>query len=255
MLRWRTSSKPWRSQPEIATGKHLLVTRAKNKIARVTFPVQQQAVCNSAAAAITPVVGLLKRFGLFLTISIFLAAQSGCMTAGEQLDQSAVSKLQKGQTLTEVRNVFGSPKRTETGADGKRLDFYQVTFARKIPGPNRALVIRSLCVLYDANALVEDFVRHVGELPIRQTAMGWEAGEPLDQARIRGIQREAHSRNDMVFTFGSPTVEGLDRHGDAMLAWYYIRGSRGFFENGYELLAIFDSSNRVKDYLVREIRP
>ncbi len=196
---------------------------------------------------------VLPRAILVWVAVLVLGLQSGCMTAGEQLDRAAVATLQKGQLQAEVRQVFGRPQRTETGSNGKRLDFYQVTFFRKIPS-NRAMILRSLCVLYDESASVEQFVHHVGELPIWQTPMGWEAGGELDEARVRGIQRETHSRDDLIFTFGTPTVEGLDRNGDAMAAWHFIKGSGSFFTTGHELLAVFDSSNRVKDYLLREIR-
>lgn len=229
--------------------------RAEKRITRVTFLLQKEAIRNAAAGVSNPAPILFLRLGLCLSAVILLLLQSGCMTAGEQLDRVATDKLQKGQPLIEVRKLLGTPKKTETGADGKRLDFYQVIMARRIPGPNRGLVVRSLCVLYDDKAHVEDFVRHVGELLIRQTPLGWEAGEPLDAARIRGIQRETHSRQDMVFTFGPPTVEGLDRNGNTILAWYFITGSTGFFSHGTELLTVFDSSNRVKDYSLREIQP
>ena len=176
------------------------------------------------------------------------------MTAGEQLDRSAIAKLQKGQTQAEVRQEYGVPKRTETGANGKTLDFYQVTFFRKMPAPHRALIVRSLFVLYDETSRVEQFVHHVGELPIWRTPLGWEAGGALDEARVRSIQRETHSRDDLIATFGSPAIAGLDRNGDAMLAWYFITGNGGFFTSRHELLVTFDSSNRVKDYLLREIQ-
>lgn len=196
----------------------------------------------------------LKQILLIVIAVVLLGLQSGCMTAGEQLDRSAVSRLQKGQTQAEVRKVFGLPKRSDTGADNKRLDLYQVSFIRKVREPFRAVVVRTLCVLYNDAGRVEDFVHHFGELPIRSTPMGWEAGEEFDEARIRGIERERHSRNDMIYTFGPPAVEGLDRNGNATAAWYFVKGSGGFFNTGHELVAKFDSSNRVKDYLLREIQ-
>lgn len=200
-------------------------------------------------------VGLFSlRMILSAIVAGLLCLQSGCMTAGEQLDRSAVSGLQKGQTQAEVRKVFGLPKRSETGADSKRLDVYQVSFIRKVRAPYRALAIRTLCVLYNDAERVENFVHHFGELPIRVTPLGWEAGEEIDEARIRGIERERHSRNDLIYTFGPPAVEGLDRNGDAIAAWYFIRGSGGFYGNGYQLLATFDASNRVKDYVRSEIQ-
>ena len=75
---------------------------------------------------------ILMRVILVAVVASLLCLQSGCMTAGEQLDRSAIGKLQKGQTLAEVRQIFGTPKRTETGANGKRLDVYQISFVRNI---------------------------------------------------------------------------------------------------------------------------
>lgn len=216
--------------------------------------MQRSADRNSNEVSPNRRASFLNRAGLFMAAIAVLVLQSGCMTAGEQLKESATSKLQKGQTLAAVRDQFGTPKRTETGANGKRLDFYQVSFMRKVPGPKQAFVLRTLSVLYDENGRVEDFVRSVGELPIWETPMGWEAGIELEEARVRGIQRETHSRNDLIFAFGPPTAQGLDRNGDALLAWYFLKGRGGFFNSGYELLAIFDSSDRVKDYLWREMQ-
>ena len=232
----------------------MLVTRAKNRIARVTLLIQRKADRSSNEVSQNRLASFLNRAGLLVAVITVLALLSGCMTAGEQLKESATSKLQKGQSLAQVRDIFGSPKRTEMGANGKRLDFYQISFLRKVRGPKQAFVLRTLSVLYDDSGQVEDFIRSVGELPIRETPMGWEAGIELDEARVRGIQRETHSRNDMIFTFGPPTAEGLDRNGDALLAWHFLKGSGGFFNSGYELLAIFDASDRVKDYLWREMQ-
>jgi hypothetical protein len=254
MRRRRTKRFHWQWRPEVSGRKYLLVTRAKKRIARVTLLVQRKADRSSSDDPQNCLASFLNRAGLLVAAIAILVLHSGCMTAGEQLKESATSKLQKGQNLAEVRNIFGSPKRTETGANGKRLDFYQISYLRKVRGPKQAFVLRTLSVLYDESGQVEDFVRSVGELPIRETPMGWEAGIELDEARVRGIQRETHSRNDMIFTFGPPTALGLDRNGDALLAWHFLRGNGGFFNSGYELLAIFDSSDRVKDFLWREMQ-
>ncbi len=187
----------------------------------------------------------------------FLAAMlglSGCMTAGENLDRSAVAKLKQGQTKDEVRKVFGSPKQTEVGASGKRLDFYKVTFVRGTTAPLRAMVIRNLDVLYDDAGHVERFKYHIGELPLRVTEMGWEAGAELNEAKIREIQREVQGRPHMEAMFGPPTIEGLAHTGEDILSWYFITGNRRAYTSGHELLVIFDSSDRVKDYLFREIQ-
>lgn len=84
--------------------------------------------------------------------------------------------------------------------------------------------------------------------------MGWEAGEPLEEAQIRGIQREAHSRFNLVATFGPPAFEGLDRNGDLCFGWYHLQGHGGFVRTGHELLVSFDSANRVQDFLLRELQ-
>jgi hypothetical protein len=180
--------------------------------------------------------------------------QSGCMTPGEQLDRSAIALLQTGQTQAEVRKVFGTPKRTELGPNGKRLDVFQVEFARRLPTPQRALVFRTLSVLYSNAGLIENHVYHVGELLVRETRMGWEGGEELNEAQVRGIERERHSRNDLVFTFGAPTIETMDQNGDPLSVWLFVRGRGGFVVGGHELLVIFDPENRVKDYRLRELQ-
>ena len=183
-----------------------------------------------------------------------LCLLSGCVTAGENLDRSAIAKLQQGQTRDEVRKVFGSPKQTEMSANGKRLDYYKVIFVRGAKPPLRAFVVRSLDVLYDDAGRVERFKHHVGELPIRETQMGWEAGVELDEATIREIQREVHGRPHMQATFGPPIIEGLSRDGEDMVSWYFITGNRRGYMTGHELQVKYDTSDRVKDYLFREIQ-
>ena len=181
-----------------------------------------------------------------------LCLLSGCMTAGENLDRSAVAKLQQGQTRDEVRKVFGSPQREETGASGKSLDFYQVNFVRGNKAPLRAMIVRTLSVLYDEAGRVERFKNHVGELPIILTRMGWEAGAELDEARVREIERETNSRFQLEAMFGPPTVEWLNCEGEEVMSWCFITGTGGFYRNGHELLVNFDSANRVKDYVYRK---
>lgn len=186
---------------------------------------------------------------------LVVALLSGCMSPGRQLDRSAIQKLQRGQTQAYVQALFGDPKRTELGADGRRLDFYQIRYTRKLPEPHRAFIYRTLCVLYDGTNQVADFSYHVGELAVWETNMGWEAGRKLDEAVIRGIQPEMHSHNDVMATLGPPTIEGLDQDGNLMMCWYFIRGSGGLMTKGQELLVKFDSTNRVKDYRLRELKP
>ena len=189
-----------------------------------------------------------------IILAATLCLLSGCVTAGENLDRSAVAKLQNGQTREEVQKLFGSPKRTEIGASGKRLDFYKVTFVRGTTAPLRAMIVRNLDVLYDEAGRVERFKHHVGELPIRITQMGWEAGEELDGSRIREIQLEMYGRPQLEAMFGPPTIEGFEHTGEDILSWYFITGNKRSYMSGHELLVIFDSSNRVKDYLFREIQ-
>jgi hypothetical protein len=135
MLPAKTSRSRWQSRRKIAEEKHLLSTRAENKIARVTLLVQRKADRSSSDDPQNCLASFLNRAGLLVAAIAILVLHSGCMTAGEQLKESATSKLQKGQNLAEVRNIFGSPKRTETGANGKRLDFYQISYLRKVRGP------------------------------------------------------------------------------------------------------------------------
>jgi outer membrane protein assembly factor BamE (lipoprotein component of BamABCDE complex) len=181
-----------------------------------------------------------------------LCLLSGCVTPGENLDRSAVAKLQQGQTRDEVRKVFGPPQREEAGGSGKSLDFYQVNFVRGNNAPLRAMIVRTLSVLYDKAGRVERFKHHVGELPIILTRMGWEAGAELDEARVREIERETNNRFQLEAMFGSPTVEWLNCEGEEVMSWCFITGTRGFYRSGHELLVNFDSANRVKDYIYRK---
>lgn len=187
-------------------------------------------------------------------IALICALQSGCMTAGEQLDRSVVATLQTGQAQAAVRKMFGAPKRTEIGPDGKRLDVYQVKFARKLPEPQRALVVRTLSILYNRDGLVENHVYHIGELPVHSTPFGWEGGVALNEALVRGIERERHSRNDVVSAFGAPTIETMEQNGDSLLVWVFVQGRGGFPVGGNELLVTFDDRNRVKDFRLRELQ-
>src|SRR5258708_35216206 len=99
-------------------------------------------------------------------VIVSLASLSGCRTAGQKLESQAINELQEGQARAEVRRLFGTPKRSEIGSNGKSLDVFNVDLPRISPGAGarsrvNTIEVRSLHILYSAEGRVERYLYHV----------------------------------------------------------------------------------------------
>src|SRR5260370_34252078 len=118
---------------------------------------------------------------------VSMAWLSGCMAAGQKLDSQAINKLEEGQTRAEVRQLFGTPKRSEIGSNGKSLDVFNVDLPRFSPVAGtrsrvNTIEVRSLHVLYSAEGKVARDLYHVGKA---QCGPGpgpqWKSAAGLDE--------------------------------------------------------------------------
>ena len=203
---------------------------------------------------------LAKQIGLWTGILAGLWLQPGCMTADKQLDQVAVmDKLQKGQTQQEVRGRFGMPKQSQTGSNGKSLDIFRVNLPKITaqPGSKSGTVeVRSLHVLYNPQAQVEDFIYYSGEAAVSSRLnQKWEAGRWFGPDALNKIQRGVTSRENLIQMFGRATVEGLDINGNKVMSWFFLEGQRGGVIRGREMAVLLDAKSLARDFGFRDIQP
>src|SRR5260221_1625748 len=88
---------------------------------------------------------IFKRTPSTAVVIVFMAWLSGCMSAGQKLESQAINKLEEGQTRAEVRQLFGTPKNSEIGSNGKSLDVFNVDLPKFSPmagTPNRVKNIK-----------------------------------------------------------------------------------------------------------------
>ncbi len=191
---------------------------------------------------------------------VSMAWLSGCMAAGQKLDSQAINKLEEGQTRAEVRQLFGTPKRSEIGSNGKSLDVFNVDLPRFSPVAGtrsrvNTIEVRSLHVLYSAEGKVERYLYHVGEAKFRPgPGQQWQAGAWLDQNRLSNIKRGVSGCADVVAMFGPATVHGLNVYGNEVWSWIFVEGRAGRRSTGRELAVMWDAHSLVRDYIVRDIQ-
>ena len=197
----------------------------------------------------------LKRLALWAGIFSVLWLHAGCMSPNQQLDRTAVTQLQAGQTQEEVRRIFGTPKQSEVGSNGKRLDIFRVVQRKISAGTSatRVLEMRSLHVLYNPQGQVEDFSYYIGEATGSYRAnKEWEAGRRLGPDEANRIKRGVTSRENLVQMFGPATVEGLNVYGNTVMGWFFARGQRGSLTSGRELWVVLDAKSVARDFSLRD---
>ncbi len=199
-----------------------------------------------------------RRFGwsaLLLTLLLFI--QAGCMSPARKLDEAAVKQsIHNGQTLAEVRQLFGQPKRSSTGTAGRVLDVFCVLLAP--PGRSTAwdsMDVRSLHVLYGADNRVEKFTYYVGKTRVYSSAFDqqWQVGTPLEEGKVSQIQRNVTTRAELLRMFGAATAEGLDAYGDNTMSWTFIRGRDNGSKSSRELIVRLDDNSVAVDYLFQRV--
>src|SRR5258708_37132031 len=137
------------------------------------------------------------------------------MSAGQKLDASAFEDLRNGQMVAEVRQLFGTPKHTDTASSGESLDVFSVIFPKPTPGTSmrgniRVLEVRSLHVLYDAQGRVEKSVHYVGEAKtLSVPGADWRGGRSLGPGKEGSIKRGLTSRPALDAMFGTCAVQCL----------------------------------------------
>ena len=176
------------------------------------------------------------------------------MTPGQQLDSSAIGQLHQGQTQEEVRQIFGKPKEYTTGANGNKLDVFQVVFSRKMSDGVGKIEIRSVHILYNAQGQVDKFFPHVGEMKgyIRRNQK-WNAGHPFSTEKLNSVQRRLTTHDELIEMFGPAVIEGLDVQGNRGARWYFMEGEAQKEVRRRELSVLFDDNLVVRDFLLRDL--
>ena len=177
------------------------------------------------------------------------------MTPGQQLDSSAIGQLHQGQTQEEVRQIFGKPKEYTTGANGNKLDVFQVVFPRKMSDGVGKIEIRSVHVLYNAQGQVEKFYPYVGVMSGHVSHnRKWRAGRPFSAEKLNNIQRRLTTHDELIETFGTAAIEGLDIQGNRGARWYFLEGNGQRGTRSRELAVLFDANLVVRDFLLRDLQ-
>lgn len=192
---------------------------------------------------------------VFFVVTLLLP--TGCMSPGQGLSPSAIEQLRSGQTHEEVRRVFGTPKQSFTGSNGKQLDVFRVFLPKgnRTVGAIRIVEVRSLHVLYDPQDRVEKFMPHVGELTgFVGLDNNWKSSVVLDAAKVSTIKRGVTSRMELIQSFGPATIEGLDVAGNPCLIWLFLAGHGLNMDHGRELFVQLDGYSLVGDYSLREVQ-
>lgn len=182
----------------------------------------------------------------------------GCMSPARALDQNAVNHLlQEGQTQAQVRELFGQPTYSETGANGKKLDVFIVQFpGMTAVGKMASLEVRSLFIRYNAAGKVEKFAHYIGHAKGFAVAHGemWRAGRPFSSETLHKIQVGETSADELIQMFGPPTIQGFDVYGLGILQWFYVEGRNASVLSGQELFVRVDGEVAA-DFAVRSLKP
>ena len=179
------------------------------------------------------------------------------MSPGQGLSPSAIEQLRSGQTQEEVRRIFGTPKQSFTGSNGKQLDVFRVFLPKgnRTVGAIRIVEVRSLHVLYDPQDRVEKFMPYVGGLTgFVGSDNNWRSSVALDTAKVNTINRGVTSRMELIEMFGPATIEGLDVMGNQGMWWLFVEGHGLNRNSGREFAVLLDSNSLVRDYSLREIQ-
>ena len=175
----------------------------------------------------------------------------GCMNPGRILEPSAIAQVREGQTQAEVRAIFGNPKQTKIGSDGRKLDIFGKTFFEG-EGIVREIEVRSMHVLYGPDGTVEKFKSHVGKVKGR-AGEHWQIGRLLVEDEIQAIERGSTVRDELIQIFGPPTIEGIDLLGNTVNHWLFIEGKGGRAFINRELAVIFNDDLIVQDFFVNQL--
>jgi outer membrane protein assembly factor BamE (lipoprotein component of BamABCDE complex) len=193
---------------------------------------------------------------ILLSCSLFISAGlSGCVSAGYALDEVAYNRLRVGQQQAEVRKIFGDPKQSKNGSNGKSMD----VFMGKFPligsrfDPVHGAEIRTLSVLYGTTGTVEQFFLSVGNIRAINDK-NWNAGRLVVANELKQIRRGVTSREAVLGQFGPPTIEQLTTDGNTMLSWIFLEGVSGKTDRVREFLVVLEGDRVVKDYLLRDFR-
>lgn len=189
-------------------------------------------------------------------VIIFLCL-AGCTTPSQQLESP--SELRIGQPQEEVRKIFGAPKRSETGSNGRTLDVFVTLLPKMESSDSRLKVfeVRSMHVLYNEQGKVVNFSHYAGELKgFTKLNKEWQAGPWLAPEKVTAIQRGTTSRDALLRVFGPATIQGLNVYGDPVMSWMFMEGGKTTGTiRGRELLVLFNANLTVRDYLLRDFQP
>lgn len=184
----------------------------------------------------------------------------GCVTPGQRLEKTALDQLHEGQARAEVHRLFGKPESTERGANGKSLDEFWFAINRPrltfgFSTNDGCLIVRSLYVLYDAEARVERFKMHESQATYNEGVWGGvKLGQKVTDEQTKRLQKGTTRRAELVDWFGEPLFVGLDVEGNTVLGWPYV-DMRPFSRQEMTALVVhLDAKDTVLDFKLEQRR-
>ncbi len=190
---------------------------------------------------------------------VLILAVTGCVSPAGKLDQSVVAQIQDGvSTRPEVERLFGQPRITDIGSNGKQVAVYR--FFREYekedmltPGRvKRFYHLRMLSVLYGKDGRVELHHLYESNTPGSANYHKASVGAMVRAEQLALINKGSTERADLVQFFRDPMAETLTTDGNLMLIWLYVEknGAMDFSPARQRLEVLTTRSGTVRDFRV-----
>lgn len=173
-------------------------------------------------------------------------------------------KIQKGRTTyEEVVKMFGEPKQTIQGSNGKKLIVYshmdidasagRILFGSWVKDQGD-LEVKRLDILLDSKGRVEKY--HFTETATPVTAAIDEAsvGKVISPEQVAKIKKGTTRKTDLKAWLGPPNEEGLTTEGNLVQYWWYAE-QKMFDNDQFQSLAVILKNDVVDDYAIGKRTP
>jgi outer membrane protein assembly factor BamE (lipoprotein component of BamABCDE complex) len=198
----------------------------------------------------------MQRLAVFL---VLVLALTGCVSPAGKLDESVVTQIRDGvSTRSEVERLFGQPKNTSIGSNGKQVAvyrFFRMYEQEDLQGNSRVkryFHLRMLSVLYGKDGRVELHHLYESNTPGSANRNNASVGARVRAEQLALIHKGFTERADLVQFFGNPMAEGLTTDGDLVLVWLYVEknGPMDFSPAKQMLEVLMTRSGTVRDFRV-----
>ena len=199
-----------------------------------------------------------KHFG-WLLLAVF--GLVGCASPGN-LNEKSSARIQPGMAEAVVHKIFGVPRRSELGANGRKLEMFGTVHHRptvnsSFGDSSGVLEVRALHVLYDREGRVMRTAYSVGDSPYRYALLrpGWyegTSGSRIPRSTLEQIQKGVTTRAELVRLCGKPTIIGFDVEANTTHSWLFVHDRKSGFLRVQEFLVLLDEDAVVADFILRD---